>query len=54
MAGSSVSSSAVSSYSLNDMVCCIEANSTLGFTMADEVELEGQEFDVSGDSDPKR
>jgi len=53
-AGSSVDSSGVSSYSWNDMVCCIEAKSTLGFTTADEAELEGQEFDMSGDSDPKR
>ena len=54
IAGSSVISSAASSYSLNDMVCCIEEISMLGFTIADEAELDGQELDMSGDSDPNR
>ena len=54
IAGSSVISSAASSYSLNDIVCCIEEISRLGFTIADEAELDGQELDMSGDSDPNR
>jgi hypothetical protein len=36
-------------------VCCIDAKSTFGLATVDEAELEeGQEFDMSGDSDPKR
>jgi hypothetical protein len=32
----------------------MDAKSTFGFTIADEAELEGQELDMSGDSDPNR